>query len=411
MSSDPAAPVTPPADAGKPMAAELRPPAALEQESLSPPSRRTLARWLLVGAAFSVVVWIVWHSRSALMPFFLGLVLAYLLLPVVNALTRRLPRPLAILIVYLGAIALIVGVIAIIVPLIAVQVQQLVASLPSLGELQKMGDRLLQQYQSRVPPSIRQPIDEGLNNALRNVQANVTTYVQEAGRFIWSQALQVINTVSFLIGFFIVPVWLFYVLNDQAKSRAFVNSLLHPRIRADVWNLWDISNHVMSDYLRGQLTLSLIIGVMVGAGMLILQLVGFQINYALLLGAISMMTELIPAIGPVLGMIPGVLIGLFISPGTALAMALVYIVVQQIENSFLVPRIIGGSIGIHPAILTPIVIAMGYTFGLPGIVLAAPAAAIARDLFIYAHRRLEAKSAAEAVAGLISHPKPARRKA
>ena len=92
-------------------------------------------------------------------------------------------------------------------------------------------------------------------------------------------------------------------------------------------------------------------------------------------------------------------------------MALVYIVVQQIENSFLVPRIIGGSTGIHPAILTPIVIAMGYTFGLPGIILAAPAAAIARDLFIYVHRRLEAKSAAEAVIGLASHFKPARRKA
>ena len=417
MPNDPATLVTPPADAGKPVAtselvgAEPHPPAAPEHKRFTFPSRRTLARWLLVSAALAAVVWMVWHSRPALMPFFLGLVLAYLLLPLVNALARRLPRPLAILIVYVVAIGVIVGIVAIIVPLIVVQVQQLVASLPSLGELQEMSDRLLEQYQNRVPPSIRQPIDQGLNNALHGIQANVTTYAQEAGRFIWSQALQVLNMVSFLIGFFIVPVWLFYVLNDQAQTRAFVDSLLHPRIRADFWNLWDIANHVMSDYLRGQLTLSLIIGVMIGAGMLILQLVGFHINYALLLGAISTMTELIPAIGPTLGMIPGVVIGLFISPGTALAMALVYIVVQQIENSFLVPRIIGASTGIHPAILTPIVIAMGYTFGLPGIILAAPAAAIARDLFIYVHRRLEDQSAAEAVRGLASHFKPARRKA
>ena len=105
-------------------------------------------------------------------------------------------------------------------------------------------------------------------------------------------------------------------------------------------------------------------------------------------------------------MIPGILIGLFISPATALFVALVYIVVQQFENSFLVPRIIGGSIGIHPAILTVLIIAMGYTFGLLGIVLAAPLSAIARDLFIYLHRRLEGMKAEEAIEGLATMPKP-----
>jgi predicted PurR-regulated permease PerM len=223
--------------------------------------------------------------------------------------------------------------------------------------------------------------------------------------------LQVLNTVSFLVGFFIVPIWLFYVLNDQAQFRTLVDGLLHPRLRLDFWNVCDIANHAMGDYVRGQLTLSLIIGVMIGTGMLILQLVGFQMNYALLLGVISATTELIPVIGPTLGMIPGILIGLFISPTTALFVALVYIVVQQIENSFLVPRIIGGSVGIHPAILTVVVIAMGYTFGLLGIVLAAPVAAIARDLFIYAHRRLDGQPATAAVTGLVAAPTRARRKA
>jgi predicted PurR-regulated permease PerM len=70
-----------------------------------------------------------------------------------------------------------------------------------------------------------------------------------------------------------------------------------------------------------------------------------------------------------------------------------------------VPRILGGSIGIHPAILTVIIIAMGYTFGLLGIVLAAPLSGIARDLFIYLHRRLEGIEAIEAMKGLASVPK------
>jgi predicted PurR-regulated permease PerM len=276
-------------------------------------------------------------------------VLAYLLLPIVNLLNRRVPRPLAILAVYVVGIALIVGVIAYLVPVIVAQVQQLVGSIPPIGQWQDIVNDLFQQYQSRVPPAIRQPIDEALNSALRTAQANITVYVQEAGLFIWGQALQVIYTVSFLIGFFIVPIWLFYVLKDQAKGRVYLDGLLHSRIRADFWNTWDIINHDLGDYVRGQLTLSLIIGVLITAGMLVLPLIGLYMPYALLLGIISTLTELIPVIGPTLGMIPGVLIGLFISPTTALAVLLVYLVVQQFENSS-GARIIGGSIGIprHP---------------------------------------------------------------
>ena len=380
----------------------VTPPESSRELSLPPP--RTLVRWLLVALALLGVGGLLWNARSALTPFTIGLVLAYLLLPIVNRLNRRIPRPLTILIVYVVGIALIVGVFAYLVPVIVSQVQLLFASIPPISQWQDMVDNLFQQYQNRVPPAIRQPIDEVLNNALRTAQANLTTYVQEAGRFVWSQALQVIYTVSFLIGFFIVPIWLFYVLKDQAKSRTYIDSMLHARIRADFWNTWDIINHDLGDYVRGQLTLSLIIGVLITAGMLILPLIGLYMPYALLLGIISTLTELIPVIGPALGMIPGVLIGLFISPTTALAVLLVYLVVQQFENSILVPRIIGGSIGIHPAILTVIIIAMGSTFGLLGIVLAAPLSAIARDLFIYLHRRLEGIEAKDAIKGLVATP-------
>ncbi len=385
-------------------------PPSTSSRGLPLPPPRTVARWLLVAVAVMGIGWLLWKAQPALTPFIIGLVLAYLLLPIVNLLNRHIPRPLAILVVYVVGIALIVGVFAYLVPVIVAQIQQLVASIPPVGQWQDIVNNLFQQYQSRVPPAIRQPIDEALNNALRTAQANIPVYVQEAGLFIWGQALQVIYTVSFLIGFFIVPIWLFYVLKDQAQGRAYVDGLLHSRIRADFWNMWDIISHDLGDYVRGQLTLSLIIGVLITTGMLILPLLGLRMPYALLLGIISTLTELIPVIGPALGMIPGVLIGLFISPVTALAVLLVYLTVQQFENSFLVPRIIGGSIGIHPAILTVIIIVMGYTFGLLGIVLAAPLSAIARDLFIYLHRRLEGEPAGEAINGLAPVPRTTQRK-
>jgi predicted PurR-regulated permease PerM len=374
------------------------------------PPARTLARWLFVAVAVVLVGSLFWRARSGLTPFVVGLVLAYLLLPIVNLLSRRIPRAVAILIVYIAGIALIVGVFAYLVPVVVSQVQQLLASFPTIDQMQQMGTNLLQQYQSRVPPSIRQPIEQALGGAIQTVESNFTTYVQRAGKFVWDQIVQVINAVSFVIGFFIVPIWLFYVLKDQARGRAFINGMLHPRLRNDFWNVWEIVNHDLGGYVRGQLTLSLIIGVLVGLGMFVLHLVGFYMPYAVLLGIVSATTELIPAIGPALGMIPGVLIGLFISPTTALAVLTVYLVVQQIENTLLVPRIIGGSIGIHPAILTVLIIAMGYAYGVVGVILAAPLAAIARDLFLYVHRRLNDHSAEDARQDLLPAPKAGQQK-
>jgi predicted PurR-regulated permease PerM len=94
--------------------------------------------------------------------------------------------------------------------------------------------------------------------------------------------------------------------------------------------------------------------------------------------------------------VPGVLAGLLISPTAALAMLAVYVLVQQSENYLLVPRIIGASIAIHPAILIIILFAAGGLFGLAGVFLAPPLTAIARDLFLYTYRRLQGFTPAQA---------------
>jgi predicted PurR-regulated permease PerM len=374
---------------------EITSPAPLEP---SYPSRRTLARWLLVVLAIYAVGWLLISALPSLTPFIIGLVLAYLLLPIVNRLARKMPRWLAILTVYAGAIVLIVVSIAYIAPIVADQIEQLVSNFDNLvARLQTMGQELFRQYQSSVPASIRGPVEEGVRNAVRSLQGNITTFLQSIGTFILGWILQIVNTVTFLVGFLIIPIWLFYILNDVQKGSAFIDRLLHPRIRADFWNIWGIINRIFSDYIRGQLLLGVAVGAMVGLFLLILRLFGFEVgNYILLLAIIAGITELIPIIGPIIGAIPGVIIGFTVSPATGLAVLLVYILVQQLENNFLVPRIIGESVGIHPAILTVVLIAMGQVFGLLGVVLAAPLSAIARDLFIYIYRRIDGDMPASA---------------
>jgi predicted PurR-regulated permease PerM len=397
----PLQPIDTPAPSAPPIAPPVEPLAQPEY-----PSRRTLARWLLVAVALYAVGWLLVNSLPALTPFIIGLVLAYLLLPMVNRLARKMPRWLAILTVYAGGIVLLVLLISYIAPMVADQIERLIASFPALiDRLQLRGQELFQQYQNSVPASVRGPIEEGVRNGLRSLQANITVYLQSVGTFVFSQVLQIINTVTFLVGFLIIPIWLFYILNDVQQGRAFIDHIMHPRIRPDFWNIWGIVNRIFSDYIRGQLLLGLAVGVMVGVFLLILRLFGFQVgDYILLLSMIAGITELIPIIGPIIGAIPGVIIGFTVSPATGLAVLLVYVAVQQLENNLLVPRIIGKSVGIHAAILTVVLIAMGHIFGLFGVVLAAPLSAIARDLFVYSYKRIDGFTPAEALVATEGSP-------
>ena len=351
---------------------------------------RTAARWLLIALALTLVGWLLWQARSALFPFIIGLVLAYLLLPFVNALARRMARTLAILIVYASGIAILGGAIAYVVPVVVTQAHQLITSIPSFERLQTVGTGLLLEYQRIVPEVIKAPISAGINTMVTSLQANIAGAAQGLGAFLVGQVLQIFNTVTFLIGFVIIPFWLFYVLSDEVKGRNAINRWLHPRVRDDFWNSLSMINTVLRAYIRGQLLLSLSVGVMVWVSMAILGLFMPPIgDYALLLGIISGATELVPVLGPTLGAIPALLFGLIIDGGTGLVMLAIYVGVQQIENIVLVPRILGGSVDIHPAILIVLLIVMGHIFGLLGVLLAAPLAAIARDLFIYIYRRLE----------------------
>lgn len=395
----PASAATPPAQSLRPIEPPHIPPPAAPIVITLPPSFalwRTLARWLLIALALYAVGWLLWNALPAMTPFIIGLVLAFLMLPIVNRLDRFMPRWLAILTVYVGGIVVLVVAGNYLVPLAGSQFQQLIDNLPTVDQLQTMTNDLVRRYRDLVPASFQQPIDNGVRSALQTAQANATAYLQQAGTFVLNQVIQIINTVTFLIGFLIIPIWLFYVLNDQAQGWRFVDRRLHPRIRADFWNIWGMISSVLNDYIRGQLILGLAVGSMVGVGLFALRLLGFEIRYILLLAIVAGITELIPIIGPIIGAIPGVLIGFFGGEGGAqagLAVLAVYIVVQQLENNFLVPRIIGESIGIHPAILTVVLIAMGQIYGLWGVILAAPVSAIGRDLFTYIYRRLEGLSA------------------
>lgn len=214
------------------------------------------------------------------------------------------------------------------------------------------------------------------------------TYIRGAGTFLVESLLSVANTVSFLLGFFLIPFWLFYVLMGQRDGQASLDRALPDWLRNDFWAVASIIDHDLSGYLRGQLFLGLAVGTAAGTGLSILSLVGLEVPYILLLAVIAGVTELIPIIGPIVGAIPAVILGFTHSPTTGFTVLILYIAIQQLENNFLVPRIVGDSVGLHPSILMLLLIVCAQVFGVLGAILSAPVGAVSRDVFSYLYGRL-----------------------
>ncbi len=361
----------------------------------TPQRIRRGARWLLVAVSLYLVGWLVSHAGSAITPFIFGGVLAYLFLPLVNFFERWMPRWLAILAVYLLTFGAIVAAVAFVVPPLIAQIADLIRALPDISTIQREANRLIDEYEqllASLPPALQAEVQSAIASAmeqgLSTLRTNFISYLQSIGQFLINSILSVVNTVTFLLGFFLVPFWLFYVLMDQRAGRDYLNTIIHPRLRADFWAMVTIIDHDLSGYLRGQLILGTSVGLASWIGLTALNMAGLKVPYTVLLAVVAGVTELVPVIGPIIGAIPAILLGLADSPTTALAVTILYIAIQQLENHILVPRIIGESVGVHPAILMVVLVVCSQVFGLLGAILSAPLSAMARDLFLYLYGRL-----------------------
>ena len=170
----------------------------------------------------------------------------------------------------------------------------------------------------------------------------------------------------------------FYLLKDREAAVEGFYLLLPPNARRHTRNVVAIANRVLGAYVRAQLTLAVVVGVVVFIGLFAL-----RIKFSALLAVTAGLFELVPVIGPLLGAIPGVLVTLATSPGDLLWVILLYVAVQLVENALLVPRIQGQAVDIHPAIIMVLLVVGSEAAGLWGVILALPLAAVSRDVFKY----------------------------
>lgn len=346
---------------------------------------------LVMGSAWLLGL-LLWMGRRVLPPYLIGLAAAYVLVPLVNRidlgvkhLGRVLHAPflskgarvLAVGITYLLMLGLIAGVIAVLIPMLTDQAVRLWNARMGIWErINIWTDELLAQYQL-LPSEWQARADQ----VLADLNARAMGIVQQA---LQGTVFVITYTVSMVLSILIIPFWVFFILKDyRLLQNAFLDAVPN-LIRTDVAFIARIADRVLGAYLRGQLLLGMIIGSVTTIGLSVM-----GVNYALVLGVVAGLFELIPNIGPLLGAIPAVLVALAQRPSLALAVAIFALVVQQVENLFLTPRVVGGSVRLHPAVVMLVLIIGSELGGIVGLFLAPLLTALLRDMFRYLYYRFQ----------------------
>lgn len=322
-----------------------------------------------------LLFYLLFNFFAILVPFIIGIGLAYVLTPIVDFLERkRIPRIVAILACLLPIIVVFPLLIFFIISGLIDELQGLIEKLPEVIQQGQIYFRVaidkLTEWGIDIEPNI---ITNTLTTQLNNILVGFFTTISQIGKGIGSIIVVIYNLI-------IIPVSAYLFLADRnAIMEWFRNLFTHEEGRR-IDGFIEKLNVSLARFFRGQIVLMAVVGFIVGFALWLL-----GIKYYLLLGIIAAVCNLIPNIGYVLSFIPAILIGLT-SPSplvNSIKIVSVYVGEQMIENFYLGPTIIGRASRLHPLIVMVVLIIGGITFGFWGVVLAIPVTIFVREFMNY----------------------------
>lgn len=343
---------------------------------------RHIVFWIVV---FVVFVGLLWLLHEVLLPFVMGAVIAYLLDPLANRLTRHgLSRLVAALVILAGFVVVFVGLFLLIAPTLSDQFSAFVDHVPRyVQRLQALANDPSHPWLRGIVGSSTAG-DQKSGGGWIDKSAGYLTKVLPA---LWTRGQALLSVFSLLV---ITPVVAFYLLADWDRVvEAFDDLIPLPR-RETVRGLAADINKALSGYLRGQLLVCVILGVYYAVG---LTLAG--LNFAVLIGAVSGLLTFVPYVGSLTALVAslGVALAQFFPDWTRILIVVgVVLVGQFLEGNVLSPKLVGGSVGLHPVWLIFALLACGYLFGFVGLLLAVPLAAAAGVLTRFALARYRAST-------------------
>ncbi len=355
--------------------------------------------WTLEILAFVILIWVftqigfVFKPVTALfslvfIPFIIAGFLYYVFNPVVLYLEKKfkLPSIWGIVIVFILLIGLFVYTVVSLVPNVITQLSGLISASGSLvPNLQKWVDRLSQNpaFKDVDFKALIDKANISYMDVLQNLLSGVT--------FSLSNVVGVIFKVVMIIG--LVPILLFYMLKDGKNMLPFLKKTILKRDKLNIASLLDDMNKTISKYISGASIDCLFIFVTVFISYLII-----GIPYAFLFAVFAAITNLIPYLGPYIGLTPVVLSVGFAHPVQALIAIVVVLVLQQLDGNIIYPRVVGSAVEVHPVTIMVLMLVAGSLYGLVGMLIAVPFYSLVKEVVKFSwklwenHRQIQLTS-------------------
>lgn len=293
-------------------------------------------------AVFLLSLWVLFLIRDIILLFFVAFIFMSALSPLVNRLVKlKIPKTLAVLIIFLLLLSIIITIVTL-------------GLTPLINQTSNLSQKLI----------------ESLGYLLQTNMIKQSVIQQEISSLSHQAITFTIDLVENIIRFVSVIVITLYLLLDRERIESWLASFfVGHRERAE--RMVRIIEEKLGAWLRGQIILSLLVAVLVYFGLVILGL-----DFALPLAIIAGLLEVVPVIGPIIAAVPGILIGLTISPFMALVIAGLYLAVQQIENHVIVPQVMKKAVGLNPILVILAISIGGRLLGIGGALLAVPIAVV-----------------------------------
>lgn len=303
----------------------------------------------------------------------ISMIFAYLLNPIVNYFEKQgISRGIGVLIIYLVVVGIIFIISFLIIPKSGKEIKKLLIIIPRYFEkISNFIDNLYTQYymsMDQIPPLL-----ESIENViLENIDKFQNIIINSISSFFEG----VITIFTKIVSLILIPIATFYFIKDKDY---FINRfyLTIPRIRRkESRELFIEIDRALGQFIRGRLILALYVGIATTILLLI-----FKIDFAIIIGVITGVADIIPYFGPALGFLPAFFFAFLSSPWKALWVSMLFIGIQWIENNVLAPKIIGKSVGIHPLMILLALVVGGGVFGVMGMVLSVPVITIFKIIY------------------------------
>jgi predicted PurR-regulated permease PerM len=316
-----------------------------------------------------------YHARYKLgriiTPFLMAIVIAYILNPTVMRMERKgISRGVSILLMYLGVFLLIVSSSVFFIPNLISNTKELMVTLPEII------DKYQTMFNNFVSIIRSSRWSEDIKSVLfREIQNNATAAQNYITDVLSRSLTTLIGAVTLISDLFLAMIIAYYFIKDKELFKSGFLFLVPRKWRNGLIKTGREVNSILANFVQGQLLTALIIGLLETIGLIIV-----GVKYSFVLGIIGGIANVIPYFGPVIGAIPAVALALIQSPVKALWTALVFIIIQQLDNSFISPKIIEGRLGLHPVTTILAVLVGGQFFGILGMLISVPIAAVLKVL-------------------------------